>query len=196
MTHSGTTRGTRISTRIPILTHTTVDPIFRIDRQRTAGQCLFLILALLGGCATGPRYDTSGVERKLTPQLAASNIAAARGAKVLWGGVIVNAVNTQGGTRIEVLGYPLDNVQRPQLDKMSLGRFLVIQNRYLEVGDYTQGRLLTVTGTVTETLPGKVGEATYTYPVVVPGQIYLWPIDSGRSVVQPRVQFGIGVIYH
>ena len=152
--------------------------------------CLALLLA---GCATGPRFDTRGVDRAVTPRQAVSEAASLQGRRVLWGGVVVNSTNLADATRIEVLAYPLDSSQEPNLDANPLGRFLAFKQGYLETADYSQGRRLTVIGTLSGVRRGKVGQANYDYPVISAEQIYLWP-SAGRP---PRTQFhiGVGVIF-
>ncbi len=154
---------------------------------------LILFAALLmNGCASGPRYPTEGVELAVTPQQAVAETAALRGKTILWGGIIINSTNLKNQTRLEVLAYPLDGKQYPQTDTPPLGRFLVLRDGYLETVDYAPGRLVTVRGPLAGTESGKVGESSYTYPVVKTQTLYLWP-RAGRS--EPRVHFGVGVVF-
>lgn len=152
--------------------------------------CLVLLLV---GCAAGPRFDTKGVDQAVTPRQAAAEMPRVQGSRVLWGGVVVNSTNLAESTRIEVLAYPLDSSQEPNLDANPLGRFLVLKQGYLETADYSQGRRVTVIGTLSRVRQGKVGQANYQYPVVSADRIYLWP-RAGRA---PRTQFhiGVGVIF-
>lgn len=162
---------------------------------RTAiGATFYMLVLLLTGCAAGPRLNSASVDTQLTPSRAVSIGEQVRGRRVLWGGVIVATTNLKHSTRIEVLGYPLDRTQRPQTDARPLGRFLVDRPGYLESADYASGRLITLTGAVTGLHAGRVGQARYVYPVVVPDHLYLWPADSGRS--GSGVHFGIGVLFH
>ncbi len=147
---------------------------------------------LLAACATSPRFDTSGVATELNPQEAA-RLPDRAGTRVLWGGVIVQGINAQDASRIEVLGYPLDSNQRPDTDEPPLGRFIVQRQGYLEMADYAPGKLLTVVGGFTRVLDGQVGEAPYRFPVVAGERMYLWPRQSAPT--EPRLHFGLGVIF-
>lgn len=151
-------------------------------------------LALAAGCASVPHtLDTSGVNPLLTPGKVLSDPVAARGNKVLWGGVIVASRNLKDVTQLEVLAHPLDEHSgRPDTAAPARERFLALQAGYLETADYAQGRLLTVVGTVRETREGMVGEAKYVYPVITASQVYLWPKDSGIRT-EPQIHFGIGI---
>jgi outer membrane lipoprotein len=70
-------------------------------------------LIWLTACATGPRYPTTGVAIDLQPAEVAAGAGDFRETRVLWGGIIVATRNLSQYTEIEVLGYPLDNRQRP-----------------------------------------------------------------------------------
>ena len=151
-----------------------------------------VLLFLLGACASGPGYDERQVNLAATPRSAVAEAEAMRGQTVLWGGVILNTINMESRTRLEVLAYPLNSSQRPQRDRDPLGRFLLDKQGFLEPASYAEGRLLTTRATVAGTDSGRVGGVEYVYPVIEAGDIYLWPRDSedaGRS----RVHFGIGV---
>ena len=152
---------------------------------------LAVLLSLLAACASGPTFDTSGVDHALTPRRAAAQVQDASGKRVLWGGVILAITNLRERTDIEVLAYPLGADNRPRRDNDPLGRFIVRQAGYLEPASYSEGRLVTVAGTVSGALPGKIGASDYAYPVVAAGQLYLWPRDSGYDGTS--VHFGIGV---
>jgi outer membrane lipoprotein len=147
---------------------------------------------LLSACASGPRISTEGINSTATPRLAAAEIESLRGGKVLWGGVIVNSTNLEEWTRLEVLAYPLDSSQRPRTSLEPTGRFLAIEQGYLETVDYRQGRLVTVKGNLRETQEGEIGDADYTYPIVETDQLYLWPEEQAVDS-SPGVHFGIGI---
>lgn len=147
---------------------------------------------LLSACASGPQISTEGVNETITPRQAATEIESLRGEEALWGGMIVNSTNLEDSTRLEVLAYPLDGSQRPKTYAEPNGRFLAIEQGYLETVDYGAGRLVTVKGTLVGTREGEIGQAEYTYPIVEVDRLYLWPeqqpVDRG-----PGINFGIGI---
>jgi len=154
---------------------------------------LLFAALLLSACASGPKYPTEGVALTLTPQQAIAEADSQTGKSVLWGGMIVNSTNLEQRTRLEVLGYPLDSDQRPQTNQPPYGRFLLFKEGYLETVDYAPGRQITVLGRFSRVQSGKLDETSYTYPVVDAEQLYLW--SKGEEKSEPRVQFGIGVIF-
>jgi outer membrane lipoprotein len=148
--------------------------------------------ALLSACATGPRFDTAGVDPDVTPARAVAEIENRRGSPVVWGGTIINTRNFEDSTRIEVLGYPLDAQQRPRSGRSAQGRFLIEFPGYLESVDYAPGRQITVTGEIRQATRGRIGETEYHYPLVAAEQLHLWPVQAERE--RPRVSFGVGVM--
>ena len=154
---------------------------------------VLMALTLLTACSTTPVFDTQGIATEITPQLAQTSPDTVQGATVLWGGIIIASTNLEDTTQLEVLAYPLGRRQKPQPDQAPLGRFLVIQQGYLETSDYAPGRLLTATGQVREIREGRVGESTYHYPVLSPGQLHLWRESGGQTAT--RLHFGVGVVF-
>lgn len=150
-----------------------------------------LLLALLSSCASTPDFDTTQVDRSLTPQGMVAEKDINLGKITLWGGTILDTSNLEDTTRFEVLAYPLDASHRPLLESKPLGRFIIHYDGYLEPTTYAPGRLLTVLGKVSKTQSGKVGESTYTYAVVDSQQLHLWSLDSGRN--RTSFHFGLGV---
>lgn len=156
---------------------------------------LFLVsglIALLAACASAPTFDTAGVNAGLTPRGVSAELPAIIGEKILWGGVILATTNLKSGTRLEVLGYPLDDSNRPLRDSDPLGRFLIQHPEYLEPATYAEGRMVTVVGTVHGEVTGKVGETDYQYPIITSQQLHLWEKDRGYDR-GGNVHFGIGV---
>lgn len=153
---------------------------------------LWLVPLLLSACASGPAFDTSRVDRSLTPRSAVAELPANTGKSVLWGGVILATTNLEARTRIEVLAYPLDSDQMPLRDRDPLGRFILERQGFLEPASYTEGRMLTVVGKVVRTQDGKVGGSDYVYPVIEASELYLWAKDSEYNN-RSNVHFGIGV---
>lgn len=148
-----------------------------------------IIAALLGACAVVPPFPKEAlqkVDRTLTPELAVRD--AAHDIQVLWGGVIIGSINLPDHTDFNVLFYPLDKSQRPDLAKPPQNRYIVRNTGYLETMVYAPGREITVLGSLQGIEDGKVGDAPYRFPVVKADKTYLWPVDGDS-----RVHFGIGL---
>ena len=152
---------------------------------------MLIVLALLGGCVTGPGYDSERYRVDISPEQVSSDFESYRNSEVLWGGVLVSVTNMEKVTQLEVLAYPLKSNQFPDTDGNPTGRFLVIRDGYLEPVDYAPGRTVTVTGQLGEARESQVGSAEYIFPVVRPDQIHLWP--RGSENYGPVWHFGVGV---
>jgi len=152
---------------------------------------VFLVLSLLASCASTPDFDTTQVDKSLTPQSVIAEPEISRGKTALWGGAILDTRNLEDSTHIEVLAYPLNTYQRPLLDKKPLGRFIIQHKGYLEPSTYAQGRVISVLGKVSGSKSGKVGESTYTYAVINSEQLHLWSPDKDRT--RTSFHFGVGV---
>jgi len=151
---------------------------------------VILAAILLSACANTPPFpeeNLAAVDQTLTPdQAVEQDISDAR---VLWGGVIIDAENKPDQTVFTVLNYPLDKSQRPNLQKAPLSRFKVDYPGYLETMLYAPGRRITVIGSLQGVEEGKVGDAIYRFAVVQAEKVYLWPQGDSDS----RVRFGVGV---
>ncbi len=151
---------------------------------------LLLAVLLFSGCAT--RFDIGTAEQRITPQQAANNIGLVQNKTIAWGGIIVAARNLVSQTHLEVLSYPLDEHGRPQREAKAGGRFIALHPGYLELANYAEGRLVSMTGTVNETRAGSVGEARYVYPVLAVKTLFLWPTPE-EEAAKPQFHFGVGV---
>jgi outer membrane lipoprotein len=153
-----------------------------------------LIALFLAACATGPRFDSRTYSQSPTPAEAAVDARLWQDSRVLWGGMILNSVNHEDSTELEVLAYPLASGQRPDTSRQPIGRFIVVKDAYLETVDYAQGRLVTIAGPFSTTRDGQVGDARYTYPLVEADDIYLWTRESAAARREPQFSIGVGVL--
>jgi outer membrane lipoprotein len=112
------------------------------------------------------------------------------GTVVIWGGIIIETENRTDGTYIKVLQTPLKQGEVPRDAEASQGRFLVKHPDYLDPEIYRKGRKLSVAGEISgkETLP--IGEITYTYPLLLAKEVYLWQEIAPVRVYPPPFYWG------
>jgi len=79
--------------------------------------------------------STDGVNETATRGRAKAGIDSLRGDNELWGGRMVNSVNPENSTQLEVLAYPLEGAQRCEISGDPMGRFLAIEQGYPETAD-------------------------------------------------------------
>ena len=153
--------------------------------------CVLACLLGLAGCATTPPIDPTGVRTGLHPYQIA-NEADLGEPVVLWGGMIVEVANREHSTEVEVLAYPLDPRQRPQLERATEGRFIAILPGFVEPLAYPAGRFVTLRGRLVGTRAGRIGEREYIYPLVGVQAAHVWHRDFRTD--GPRISIGIGIV--
>ena len=125
------------------------------------------------------------VSKGLTMRMVAKDPEAYKGQIVLWSGIILNTLNLQEGTMIEVLQKPSDFQGKPKDVDDSEGRFLILDPRYLDVAIYTQGRKITVAGKIQGKKTQPLDKMEYTYPLITALETYLWPEDREERYHHP-----------
>nr|MDQ2971399.1 Slp family lipoprotein [Pseudomonadota bacterium] len=135
-----------------------------------------VVALALGACATIPQPLTG-----VYPPVA---LDAAQGARVRWGGRIIETEPHQQQTCFYVLSEPLDSQARPKIDEQSQGRFAACHEGFYDPEVFAKGRELTVTGTVQGSVARKIGDYDYAYPKVAADVVYLWP-KRPKYVAQP-----------
>lgn len=154
-----------------------------------------LALALIA-CAPAPIYKTTGTAVTAAPFQVAEAPERFANSEVIWGGRIVQVNNLADHSEVEMLAYPLDSSQRPKKNDSGSGRFIAILPGYAEPLDYPAGALMTVSGKLSGSRAGKVGEANYVFPLVSVGQSHVWTAEEmtkGRNNVHFGVGLGVGI---
>ena len=136
---------------------------------------LGIVLCLLSGCVHAVSRDVlKEVEREITFSALIENPAAYQGRVVLLGGVIVNTVNKQEGTLLEVYQTSLNREGKPTDTDRSGGRFLALYQGFLDSEIYKEGRRVTIAGTVQGEKVRSLGEIEYRYPYLLVKELHLW----------------------
>ncbi|XSG84025.1 MAG: Slp family lipoprotein [Methylohalobius sp. ZOD2] len=136
---------------------------------------LWFPICLLSACATTPTELQAPDVEPLTLSQVSQNPEVYRGRRVRWGGTILAVENEADATWVQILGKPLDSSWRPKEDARPLGRFLVSTEAFLDPAIYTQGRELTVLGTLDDVAERTVGKREIQLPVVRIESWRLWP---------------------
>lgn len=105
---------------------------------------------------------------------------------VRWGGTITRVLNRADGTTVvEIVSRPLYSGGRPIHDDRSDGRFQAQINEFLDPRIVEAGRDMTVVGSLAGRRTGKIGEASYVFPVVSVENYQYWK----EAVVMPPNHF-------
>lgn len=136
---------------------------------------LWVVLVFLSSCAHAvSRGVLKEVDRTITFSALLKEPSAYQGKVVLLGGIIVNTINKQEGTLLEVYQTRLDREERPTDTDRSEGRFLALYQGFLDSEIYKKGRQVTIAGTVQGEKVQLLGEITYRYPYLIAKEIRLW----------------------
>jgi outer membrane lipoprotein len=149
------------------------------------------VAAALAGCATVPSQIAGEGFAVVSPQQAASQNA--HGVRVRWGGEIIKVEPQADVTCFQVLSRNLYSDARPDHHRdESNGRFIACGKGFYDPAVYTEGRDVTVTGSVNGTEQQKVGEYNYTFPRVDADQVYLWSERSYYNYAYDPYWWGPG----
>jgi outer membrane lipoprotein len=140
-----------------------------------AGALAGLSALALGGCAGVP-LKPAGPYADLTPQGAVRTDYV--GARVRWGGELINTEPQAEHTCFVVLALPLYADGQPRESRSrSLGRFVACSSGFYDPALYAKGRMITIAGDITRFETRKVGGYGYRMPVLEAGAPHLWPIE-------------------
>ncbi len=125
---------------------------------------------LLTGCATVPA-PLAGDYPEFQPDQATDRSV---GARLRWGGVIVDTRPGRDETCVEILARELDRDMRPKATDIARGRFLACRDGFKDPAVFYNGREITVVGQLTDFTQGTIGEFEYRYPRIDADVLYLW----------------------
>ncbi len=157
---------------------------------RTGGVGL-LIMSLLTGCSAGlSNQAKSRVTTTIGFDELLSDPDQYRGETLVLGGEVIHTRPNEKQSEIMVLHRPLDLETRPLSGKASAGRFLIRSDQFFDPEIYKKGAHLTLVGRVAGAEVRPIGQFAYTYPLLEPIEIKVWP---RRAVTYPRFHFGFGL---
>lgn len=129
------------------------------------------LLAALCSCAVRPQ-PLAGEFPDFQPDQATERSV---GARVRWGGTVVETLPESDRTCMEILAMDLARDYRPVPSDNSRGRFIACKGEFLEPETFRPGREVTVIGRLDGFTSGRVGEFQYQYPRLQAETVYLWP---------------------
>lgn len=93
------------------------------------------------------------------------------------------------GTRIEILQLPLTSSLQPTLDlSKSQGRFVAMQEEFLDPATIPAGTFVTITGQVAGSVTMSLDELEYTYPIVDIKNLRVWTrVEEGSARTRPYI---------
>ena len=159
---------------------------------------LFVCIAIVGlfpflGCAPViSQRALDEVDRAFIFEQLLENPEAHKEKIVLLGGTIIETQNFSDRTLIVVLQRPLGFRNKPVAEDVSQGRFIIYTLDFLDPAIYSNGRKITVVGSVMGREVRPLGKIKYSYPIIEKKELYLWPSEETTGT-GPRVHFGVGI---
>ena len=153
-------------------------------------------LVLVAACSSQqviPEALEPLVDRAVTFREVADAPDSYQGKIVVFGGEVLKAKRLKNGTQIELLQLPLDKGERPLLDRQqSGGRFLAIQQEFLDPATIVEGTHMTIVGELSKAKVEHLDDVEYRYPVLIVKHLHAWPLRSD-DYARPRPGFSIGI---
>ena len=148
-------------------------------------------IMLVMGCAAGiSQQSRSKVTYTGTFSALQKTPDVYKGEVIMLGGRIIETKASSPLSELTVLQLALGSSGRPVDPDQSEGRFIIQTKQLLDPAIYQKDMLLTVVGTLKGSKVLSIGDFEYSYPLVEPIEIKLWP--KGMRT-QPIVHIGIGV---
>jgi outer membrane lipoprotein len=130
---------------------------------------------LLAACAViAPEIREEAEVDVPFPQLR-KDVARYVGRTVILGGYVLEVRNQPRRSELVVLQSPLGSGEEPQARTRSQGRFLLVQDGFLDPAVYAKDTKITVAGRVIGQTMEKIDGETYGYPTLEARQIHIWP---------------------
>ncbi|WP_105902444.1 Slp family lipoprotein [Vibrio gangliei] len=136
------------------------------------------VLIDIAGCSSLPTELETQSQQPITDYQQWVNSDPDQTADVRLGGVITKVTNLQDKTRLEIVNLPISSAGKPSLEADPKGRFVAYVDGFLDPVTYAKGRLITVAGKSMPPETGKVGDYTYTFPVMQASGQRLWQIEK------------------
>lgn len=154
-----------------------------------------LLGVLLTACGSQAQKPDPAWEAQASPaQIVRGERVPAVDDVLRWGGRIQGLQNLVSSTRIEVLSYPLNGQGRPIIQGPASGRFLLEVEGFLEPHEFPPGALVSVKGRYARVVEGRIGEASYRYPLLLAERMAVWEaLERRGSVYAPGVRWSLGV---
>ncbi len=158
--------------------------------------CWVVVIVLIAGCSSQrvvPESLEPIVDRATTFREVVDAPLSHKGKVLVLGGEMLNAKRLKDGTQIEFLQLPLDHGEKPILDRQqSQGRFLALQQEFLDPATLVSGTKMTVVGEVVGEKTEHLDDVEYRYPVLIVKHLHTWTEQSSNDV-RPRPGLSLGI---
>jgi len=146
----------------------------------------FLFMVGCSGVQVVPKDMEDRVNRNISFLQLLESPLPYKGQILVVGGQVLSAKRLENATQIEVLQLPLNrNMQPVESLQKSKGRFLALQENFLDPATLPLGTRVTVVGEVSGMVTLPLDETTYDFPTLVIKSLTVWPPISTYRVLRP-----------
>ncbi|SES68737.1 outer membrane lipoprotein [Nitrosomonas marina] len=137
---------------------------------------LIVISLLFSACTTlPPAFDSADIQ-ELTYAQVKADTEKYKDVQVKWGGVVTDLKEVEDGSLMQVMLYPLDYYDRPDIDKPSEGYFLLKSEKKLDSKIYFTSREIVAIGTIEGKSDYAATYGSAGLPLINAVSIHPWPI--------------------
>lgn len=133
------------------------------------------IIIFLSSCSGLPKVMQNTPYTDLSLSVVKTNISAYKDKPFRWGGKVINVINKENISQIQILFHPLDYYGRPRTTIPTEGRFAISSTQFLDPAVYKKDTEITVSGVLTGEIKQQIGEKTLVLPLLSVQNIHLWP---------------------
>ena len=146
----------------------------------------FVFMAGCTGVQALPKDMEGRVNRDISFAQLLENPLPYKGQILVVGGQVLSAKRLKHATQIEVLQIPLNrNMQPVESLQKSQGRFLALQEEFLDPATLPFGTWVTVVGEVSDMVTLPLDETTYDFPTLVIKKLTVWPQIQTDRFIRP-----------
>lgn len=158
--------------------------------NRTFMTMLVSSVLILGGCTSIPKSIEGNNSPILQKNFVSVHSAPGlfKGQQVRFGGKVVNVINKDNETLLELAVLPLDASAKPEINEQYEGRIIAKSNKFLDPVNF-RNHLVTVLGTLTGSENGTIGKTPYKFVTMNIEGYQIWHITES---IQPIAEWDYG----
>jgi outer membrane lipoprotein len=158
---------------------------------------LFSASLLSASCTSTQYVIPEPLAAQVDPTLSFTDITQAPtshlGKVILLGGEVLHAKRVPEGTVLEILQLPLSQGKPVGERSASQGRFLAVQQSFLDPATLTDATRVTLVGQVAGVKTQQLDETAHTYPFLQIKDLKVWPPETDPYGPRTGPRFGVSI---
>lgn len=158
--------------------------------KKTIGIITLSGVFILSGCSSIPKSiegnNSPILQKNFTSVHNSPNLY--QGQQVRFGGTVVNVINRDNATLLEIAVLPLDSSAKPEINQPYQGRIIAKSDKFLDPVNF-RNHLVTVLGTLTGSQKGTIGKTPYNFVTMNIEGYQVWHLTE---TIQPIAEWDYG----